>query len=103
MRSGGREGIEAGHGITVYPPQAEGKPWRAVFTENGRPRYRQAATEAELAGKLEKDRVRLAADAADMERPGADLIAFYLSPDRHPADRQWSRVGDSGSNLLADG
>ena len=26
-----------------------------------------------------------------MERPGADLIAYYLSPDRHPAGRPWSR------------
>ena len=25
-----------------------------------------------------------------MERPGADLIAWYLSPDRHPAGRPWS-------------
>jgi hypothetical protein len=33
---------------------------------------------------------RLAADAPNLERPGADLIAFYLSPDRHPAGRAWS-------------
>lgn len=26
-----------------------------------------------------------------MGRPGADLIAYYLSPVRHPADRRWSR------------
>jgi len=26
-----------------------------------------------------------------MERPGADLIAYYLSPDRLPADKRWSR------------
>jgi integrase len=26
-----------------------------------------------------------------MERPGTDLIAHYLDPDRLPADRQWSR------------
>jgi hypothetical protein len=26
-----------------------------------------------------------------MERPGADLIAWYLSPDRLPGERQWSR------------
>ncbi len=26
-----------------------------------------------------------------MERPGADLIAWYLCPDRHPAGRGWSR------------
>jgi hypothetical protein len=26
-----------------------------------------------------------------MERPGADLIGYYLSPGRHPAAKQWSR------------
>ena len=26
-----------------------------------------------------------------MERPGADLIAHYLDPDRHPAEKRWSR------------
>jgi hypothetical protein len=30
------------------------QPWRAVFTENGRRRFRQGATEAELAARLEK-------------------------------------------------
>jgi hypothetical protein len=47
--------------------------------------------EAGLAAKLEKVSVRLAADAPGMERPGSDLIAFYLSPGRHPAGRPWSR------------
>ena len=44
-----------------------------------------------LAAKLEKVIERLSADAPNMERPGTELIAFYLSPDRLPADRQWSR------------
>src|ERR1035441_9809208 len=35
------------------PPEEAGEPWRAVFTENGRRRFRQAMTEAELAVKLE--------------------------------------------------
>src|SRR5215469_7733693 len=74
VRSDGRTVIEMEHGITVYPPDDPGAPWRAVFTENGRRRYRQAVTEAELAGKLEKVIERLTADAANMERPGADLI-----------------------------
>ncbi len=65
--------------------------WRAVFTENGRRRFRQGVTEADLAVKLEKVRERLAAGASNMERPGADLIAWYLNPDRLPAHRQWSR------------
>jgi hypothetical protein len=36
------------HGILVYPPESEGDPWRAVFTENGQRRYRQAMSEAGL-------------------------------------------------------
>ncbi|HTR94615.1 MAG TPA: site-specific integrase [Trebonia sp.] len=83
--------VEAGLGILVYPPQAAGEPWRAVFTENGQRRFRQAATEAGLAAKLEKVRQRLQAGAACMERPGADLIAWYLDPDRLPVQDRWSR------------
>ena len=41
--------VEAECGILVYPPEAEGEPWRATFTENGRRRFRQASTEAGLA------------------------------------------------------
>ena len=51
----------------------------------------QGATEAKLAAKLEKVTERLRADAANMERPGADLIAYYLDPDRLPAEQRWSR------------
>jgi len=83
--------VELEHGITVYPPEAEGEPWRAVFFEDGQRRYRQATTEAKLAGKLEKVRERLAAGAPGMQRPGADLIAHYLDLDRLPLDKRWSR------------
>ena len=72
-------------------PEAEGQPWRATFTENGRRRFRQARTEAELAAKLAKVTERLRAGAPDMERPGADLIAHYLDPDRLPVSERWSR------------
>jgi integrase len=51
----------------------------------------QAASEERLAARLEKVSERLAADAVNMERSGAELIAFFLSPDRHPPGRQWSR------------
>ena len=51
--------VEAGCGILVYPPEEAGEPWRATFTENGRRRFRQAMTEAELAVKLEKVTERL--------------------------------------------
>jgi hypothetical protein len=62
-----------------------------VFTENGRRRFRQAATKAELAVKLEPVLKRLAAGAVNTERTGADLIGHYLDPDRLPVDRRWSR------------
>ena len=41
--------------------------------------------------KLARVTERLAADAPHTERPGGDLIAYDLSPGRHPADRPWSR------------
>jgi len=83
--------VEAGCGILVYPPEVEGEPWRATFVESGRRRFRQAMTEAELAAKLAKVTERLRAGASDMERPGADLIAHYLDPDRLPVSKRWSR------------
>jgi hypothetical protein len=79
VRQPDRPVIELDFGILVYPPEADGEPWRAVFTENGQRKYRQGATEAKLAAKLEKVTERLQADAANMERPGADLIAHYLN------------------------
>src|ERR1035441_9616871 len=91
VRDSARVVVEAECGITVYPPEQAGEPWRATFTENGRRRYRQAMTEAELAAKLAKVTERLRAGAPDMERPGADLIAHYLDPDRLPVARRWSR------------
>jgi integrase len=83
--------IDMGCGVTVYPPETDGELWRAVWVENGRRRFRQAATEARLAAKLAVVTERLAAEAPNMERPGADLIRHYLNPDRLPADRRWSR------------
>jgi hypothetical protein len=91
VRQSARPVIELDFGILVYPPETDGEPWRAVFTENGQRKYRQGATEAKLAEKLEKVTERLQADAANMERPGADLIRHYLDPDRLPAQDRWSR------------
>jgi hypothetical protein len=91
VRQPARPVIELDFGILVYPPETGGEPWRAVFTENGQRRFRQGATEAKLAAKLEKVTERLRADAANMERPGADLIRHYLYPDRQPAGQRWSR------------
>ena len=87
VRDSARVVVEAECGILVYPPEEAGEPWRAAFTENGRRRFRQAMTEAELAAKLAKVTERLRAGAPDMERPGADLIAHYLDPDRLPVSQ----------------
>ena len=79
--------IELEYGITVYPAREGGDRWRAVWYENGKRRQCEAVSEERLAAKLEKVTERLAADAPNMERPGADLIAHYLDPDRLPAER----------------
>jgi integrase len=83
--------VELEGGITVYPARGEGDRWRALWYEGGRRRQCEAVAEDKLAAKLAKVTERLAADAPNLERPGADLIAWYLCPDRHPADRPWSR------------
>jgi len=62
-----------------------------VWYENGQRRQCESRKEEKLAAELEKVTERLSADAPNMERPGADLIGYYLSPDRLPASRQWSR------------
>ena len=56
----------------------------SVWTEDGQRRQCQDRTEAGLADRLEKVAVRLAADAPGLEKPGADLIAYYLSPGPAP-------------------
>ena len=83
--------IELEFGILVYPPETDGEPWRATFTEHGQRKFRQGTTEAKLAAKLEKVGERLQAGAANMERTGADLIRHYLDPDRLPVQDRWSR------------
>ena len=83
--------VELEGGITVYPARGEGDRWRAVWYEGGRRRQCEAVAEDKLAAKLARVTERLAADAPNLERPGAELIAWYLSPDRHPAGRPWSR------------
>jgi hypothetical protein len=88
---GGGEVIELECGITVYPPRIEGGRWRAVWYEAGERQQCEAPSEDKLALKLEKVSERLAADAPNMRRPGADLIAHYLGPDRLPVKDRWSR------------
>ncbi|MBO0815926.1 MAG: tyrosine-type recombinase/integrase, partial [Actinobacteria bacterium] len=88
---GDGEVIELEWGVTVYPPRRDGGRWRAVWQENGQRRQCESVREDKLAAMLEKVAERLAAGAPNMTRPGADLIAWYLNPDRLPASGQWSR------------
>jgi hypothetical protein len=79
-RGNGRVVVEVVGGITVYPARWPGDRWRATWYEGGVRRQCQAASEERLAARPEKVSARLAADAANMERSGAELIAFFLSP-----------------------
>jgi hypothetical protein len=88
---GGGPVIELECGITVYPAREEHGRWRAVWHENGARQQCEAASEEKLAAKLAKVTERLEADAPNMTFRGADLIAFYLSPDRLPVRGRWSR------------
>jgi hypothetical protein len=82
--------IELEHGITVYLPRGEQGRWRAVWHENGQQQC-EATSEDKLAARLAKVTERLQADAPNITLRGADLIAYYLSADRLPVHRQWSR------------
>jgi integrase len=88
---GDGEVIELELGITVYPPRQEGGRWRAVWHEEGERQQCESVSEEKLATKLEKVRQRLSTCAANMTKPGADLIAWYLNPDRLPVADRWSR------------
>ena len=90
-RGDGSPVIELEYGITVYPAREGQDRWRAVWYENGSRRQCEAVSGERLAARLEKVTERLGADAPNMERTGADLIAHYLDPDRLPADWRWSR------------
>jgi hypothetical protein len=99
---GGGEVIELDCGITVYPARSEGGRWRATWHESGERQQCEAATEAKLAAKLEKVRTRLEADAPNMKKPGADLIAHYLDPDRLPVSKRWSRKHAHTQRVLCE-
>ena len=72
----------------MYPPRDKGGRWRAVWHEDGERQQCESVSEEKLAAKLEEVRQRLFTGAANMIRPGADLIAWYLNPDWLPvADR----------------
>lgn len=87
VRQPDRPVIEMEFGILVYPPETEGEPWRATFTENGHRRFRQGTTEAKLAEKLGK-------------RPGPrDALRPGRRRDRRRVpDRRWSAAHHSSPN-----
>jgi hypothetical protein len=88
---GDGEVIQLELGITVYPPLDKGGRWRAVWHEEGVRQQCESVSEEKLDAKLEKVRQRLAMGAANMTRPGADLIAWYLNPNRMSVEGRWSR------------
>jgi integrase len=88
---GGGEVITLDCGITVYPARGEQGRWRAVWHEDDKRQQCEAASEEKLAAKLEKVKIRLEADAPNMMKPGAALIAHFLDPDRLPVQDRWSR------------
>ena len=94
--------IELEYGITVYPAREGQDRWRAVWHENGSRRQCEAVSGERLAARVEQVTERLAADAPNMERTGADLIGHYLDPDRLPADRRWSRKHAHTQRRLCD-
>jgi integrase len=98
----GRPVIELENGITVYPPRFEGDRWRAVWYEVGQRQQCESVREDKLAARLEKVTERLRADAPNMRRPGADLIAHYLDPDRLPVNRRWSRKHADSQRRLCE-
>jgi hypothetical protein len=75
----------------VYPPRQNGGRWRAVWDEDGERQQCESVSEDKLAAKLEKARQRLAMGAANMTKPGAELIVWCLNPDRLPVSERWSR------------
>ena len=101
--SGVRQVIVTDEGITVYPARFAGDRWRAVWYEpDGTRRQCQAVSEERLAVRLEPVTERLAADAPNMLRTGAELLAHYLSAERLPVGRQWSRKhADTQRDLCA--
>ena len=88
---GDGEVIELDLGIAVYPSRDKGGRWRAVWHEDGERQQCESVSEDKIAAKLEQVRQRLTTGAANMTRPGADLIAWYLNPDRLPVASRWSR------------
>jgi hypothetical protein len=79
--------------ITVYPARDNNPDcWRAVWYDpDGTRRAARATGEAALVKKLEPVHNRLRLDTDNDACTGAELLAWYLSPDRLPVGKAWSR------------
>lgn len=88
--------------ITVYPARDKNPCcWRAVwYDRDGTRRAARATGEAALVNKLAPVHRRLRLDTDNDECTGAELIDWYLSPDRLPVDRAWSRSYQSAQEHL---
>lgn len=86
-----RAAIVTDQGIAVYQARCAGDRWRAVWYEpDGSREQCQSVSQQGLAVRLEKVTERLAADALNMLRSGSELIDYYLSDDRRPAEQACS-------------
>jgi hypothetical protein len=80
--------MELDLGITVYPPRDKGGRWRAVWHEDGERQQCDSVSQDKIG---ESQAAAFHGGAANMTRPGTDLIAWYLNPDRLPVAKRWSR------------
>ena len=84
--------IELECGITVYPARDEQGRWRAVWHEKVMRQLCEAASEERSCPRSwRRSPSGWKRTAPNITLCGADLIAYYLSADRLPVQRQWSR------------
>lgn len=92
---------DLGDNVVVYPPADRTGPWRAQWRgPDGRRKACRAASEQLLADKLDPLLRQWRNEPALGGATGAQLIEWYLSPDRHPVDRPWSRSHLAGQRRL---
>ena len=88
-------------GVVAYPPPDSTAAWRAQWRDaDGGRRACRADTEEQLAAKLDPLLRRLRGEPELGGATGAQLVNWYLSPDRHPVDKPWSRSHLAGQQRL---
>lgn len=92
---------DLGDGVVAYPPPDPAGSWRAQWRDaDGGRRACRADTEQQLATKLDPLLRRLRGEPELGSATGAQLVDWYLSPDRHPPDKPWSRSHLAGQQRL---